>query len=598
LDQQPVAPLQAWPPGDSQMARLVRAHDWAATPLGAIETWPMELRSSAAFVLENRFPAALVWGPGLVTIYNDAFRPILGEKPEALGRSFADIWREAWDEIAPMVEGAFDGRSTFIEDFPLLIDRSGRPEQAYFTFSYSPVRTGDGLVAGMIDTVVETTAHVQRAAAIKRSEEQFRAFVTASSDVVYRMSPDWSEMRRLDGQGAVSDAQPANAAWMADYIPAEDVPEVRAAIARAIETGTMFELEHRVRNSDGTLAWTISRAVPIKDADGNVVEWLGAASDVSERRHAEDRARLLAAVVQSSDDAIITKDLDGVITSWNAGAERLFGYAAEEIVGRPVTVLMPPGREVEEPLILERIRRGEPIEHHETMRMRKDGTAFDVSLTISPVRDHAGTIVGASKIARDITERKRAEKLVEMLAMEAEHRTKNVFATVMATVRLTEADTVEDLRSLLEGRVRALSDVHGLFVKSRWSGADVGAIVRQELLPYRQQRGGRVVLEGPPLMAETASAQALAIIIHELVTNASKYGALSDAAGRVHVEWAEIEGDRLELRWVEAGGPSVTPPTKSGFGTSIMEQMTAARDGTIEFAWDRGGLACTVVLPK
>jgi two-component sensor histidine kinase len=156
------------------MAQMVREFDWAATPLGARDLWPTELKTAVSILLETRFPKAIIWGPELVTIYNDAFRPILGKKPEALGRSFAEIWSEAWDEIGPIAERAYGGEATFIEDYPLVIDRSGRPEQAWFTFCYSPVRLADGTVAGMMDTVVETTATVRARADLQVLNEELR----------------------------------------------------------------------------------------------------------------------------------------------------------------------------------------------------------------------------------------------------------------------------------------------------------------------------------------------------------------------------------------------------------------------------------------
>jgi len=152
--------------GDSRMARMVRGFDWASNPLGPPNAWPVELKTMVGFILASPFPKAIVWGPQLVTIYNDAFRPILGDKPEALGRSFAEIWAEVWNEIGPIAERAFAGESTFIEDFPLLIDRSGQLEQVWFTFSYSPLRLADGTVAGMMDTVIETTSAVQARASL------------------------------------------------------------------------------------------------------------------------------------------------------------------------------------------------------------------------------------------------------------------------------------------------------------------------------------------------------------------------------------------------------------------------------------------------
>ncbi|HEU4342015.1 MAG TPA: PAS domain S-box protein, partial [Candidatus Binatia bacterium] len=146
------------------------------------------------------------------------------------------------------------------------------------------------------------------------------------------------------------------------------------------------------------------------------------AADFVGRKHAEEAKARLAAIVESSDDAIVSKDLDGIITSWNRGAERLFGYTAQEAIGQPVTMLMPPERFDEEPGILQRIRRGESIEHYETVRRRKDGTLLDISLTVSPITDAQGRILGASKIARDITGRKKAEEELQQLMQDLERR--------------------------------------------------------------------------------------------------------------------------------------------------------------------------------
>src|SRR5215510_11611973 len=156
--------------------------------------------------------------------------------------------------------------------------------------------------------------------------------------------------------------------------------------------------------------------------------------DISERTLGETFAERLAAIVESSDDAIISKDLNGIIASWNKGAERIFGYVAEEVIGKPILILIPQDRQNEETFILERIRRGERVDHYDTVRIRKDGNLVDISLTVSPVMDASGKIVGASKIARDITERKRAQDRQTLLTLEIQHRTKNLFAVVQAVV--------------------------------------------------------------------------------------------------------------------------------------------------------------------
>ena len=143
--------------GGGEMAVAIRAYDWGATPLGPIGAWPPALKTAVSMMVNSRFPKCIVWGADLVTIHNDAFRPILGEKPQALGRSFRDVWAEVWEEISPMISKALAGEATFIEDFPLTINRYGYPEEVWFTFCYSPIRDEAGRVLGMIDTVMETT---------------------------------------------------------------------------------------------------------------------------------------------------------------------------------------------------------------------------------------------------------------------------------------------------------------------------------------------------------------------------------------------------------------------------------------------------------
>ncbi|MGC2075355.1 MAG: PAS domain S-box protein [Xanthobacteraceae bacterium] len=234
--------------------------------------------------------------------------------------------------------------------------------------------------------------------------------------------------------------------------------------------------------------------------DGTVLE---VNRDVTEKkqieaalRESEQQLRWLASIVESSDDAIVSTNLDGIITSWNRGAERVFGYTAEEAIGRPITIVIPEDRQSEEREILTRIRRGERIEHFETVRQRKHGSLIVVSLTVSPIKNAEGKIVGASKIARDITEQKRNQEQIATLAREAEHRSKNLLANVQATVNLSQSETSEGLKRAIEGRIQALANVHSLFVDSRWIGAELSAIARQELAPYSEKSKTRVRIGG------------------------------------------------------------------------------------------------------
>jgi len=304
----------------------------------------------------------------------------------------------------------------------------------------------------------------------------------------------------------------------------------------------------------------------------------------------------LASIVESNDDAIVSKNLDGVITSWNRGAERVFGFSAAEAVGQPITLVIPHDRQDEERLILTRIRRGERIDHFETVRQTKHGSLITVSLTVSPVKNVEGKIIGASKIARDITEQKRDQEHIAMLAREAEHRSKNLLANVQATVALSQSDTVDGLKDAIAGRVRALSNVHSLFAETRWIGAELSTIAAQELAPYWGTGERRVRLDGQQVLLRPNDAQVAAMILHELATNAAKYGALSVPNGQVHLKWLHQADGELVLTWTETGGPTVQPPLRQGFGARIISQLIDQQQGKARFDWRPEGLVCEIAL--
>jgi PAS domain S-box-containing protein len=300
------------------------------------------------------------------------------------------------------------------------------------------------------------------------------------------------------------------------------------------------------------------------------------AADLIERKLAEHTAQRLAAIVDSSRDAIVSKDLNGLITTWNRGAEQLFGYTADEMIGKPITTLIPPDRNNEEVSILERIRRGERVDHYETVRQRKDGSLVDISLTVSPLKDAAGRVIGASKIARDISEKKQNQARQELLTREIQHRTKNLFAVVLAVVSRSFAgkNTVKDAEEAVVSRLRSLGQTHVILLDKEWQGADLAEIVRAEIGPY----AGRVKVEGPSLMLTAKAAQNFALALHELATNAAKYGALSNTAGRIHITWSKHAShgpDDFTFRWQEQGGPPVRTPTEKGFGSAVLEQVMA-----------------------
>ena len=260
--------------------------------------------------------------------------------------------------------------------------------------------------------------------------------------------------------------------WKLYWPDGTPLPHHECPMALALkEQRPITGMEAIAERPDGTRVPFIPFPMPLFDASGTLIGGINTLVDISERHKAEQRIREsearyrdIAAIVESSEDAVLTKDLDGIITSWNHGASRLFGYAADEVIGKPITILIPDERHDEEPTILTRIRRGERIDHYETVRRRKDGSRIDISLTVSPVRDPEGEIIGASKIARDIAERRRADEQQRLLLREMDHRVKNLFALAGGVVALSArtATSAAELSSAVRDRLIALARAHAL----------------------------------------------------------------------------------------------------------------------------------------
>ena len=340
--------------GGGRMAEAIRTHDWTDHPLGPPEGWSATLKSTVATVLASRFPQCVVWGEHLTTIPNDAFLPILGNKPPALGLPFSTVWAEAWPTIGPIADRAFAGEPTFIEDFPLVVERQGAPENAWFTFCYGPVRDERGTVVGMLDTVIETTG---------------------------------------------------------------------AVLARQQAEVVAQELVHRVKN-----ALSVAQAI-----------------------------------------------------------------AAQTLRG-------------------------------------------DISLAEARIR--------------------------------------------------------------LESRLQAMARTHDVLIRTDWREADVEPILEHILAPHID-RPGRIALSGPRRVVTGRQTLSLALAIHELATNAAKYGALSRDEGHVALSWTGGRDLPFVLSWHERGGPEVTPPTRRGFGTQILERMLPGDfGGTSALLYPPEGLRFTLTVPQ
>lgn len=586
---------------------------------------------------------------GRITFYNEAAAALWGLRPE-LGRSeFCGSWKLFTPDGAPLSHDQcpmavalrerrairnteaiaerpdgtrvpfmpfptplYDRNGAFIGAVNVLVDiterkradqeqaRQAREQSALYRFTDCLYRmpSRDEACAAALD-VIGAALDCPRASVLLFDDAGIMHFVASRGlSERYRQAVDghtpWRPGERNADPICIGDVQAADAlGGLKAAVLAEGIGAL-AFIPVTVDGGVAgkfmmyFDAPHRFAERELELAVTIARQLGF----------------FLERGRSEQAARLLAAAVDSSDDAILTKDLEGIITSWNAGAERLYGYAAEEVLGKPATILAPLDRRDEEPMILERIRGGQRIRHYETVRQRKDGSLIDISLTVSPVKDGSGRIIGASKIARDITERRRAQDQQQMLLREMDHRIKNLFTLAAGVVSLSAlaADTPDALAEAVHHRLAALSRAHSLTLPRRFIDAAGAAqattlhtLIATIVAPY-EGRQPRVLVSGADCPVGGAAITSLALLFNEFATNAAKYGSLSVPAGRVAVTCTQ-EGDRMHIVWTESGGPPVSAPgAAEGFG-SVLAEGTVKRQlaGELTREWQADGLVIRLI---
>jgi two-component sensor histidine kinase len=617
----------SFPAGGGKMGELIRSFDWSRTELGPISSWPPALRTATNIVLQSPLPLVMLWGPNGIMIYNDAYSVLAGQRhPHLLGSRVLEGWAEVADFNARVLEVGLAGGTLSFKDQELTLYRNNVPEQVWMDLNYGPVLGDDNRPAGVLAIVVETTRRVaaeralaaqaeaireanerlsaesaflhelfeqapsfmcmltgrqhvyslanaayrtlighrdvigkparealpemegqgffelldgvyrtgkpfigrgmevrlqrmpgaspepriidlifqpirrasgeiagifvegqdvtERAAAearVRASEMRFRALVNATSDVIYRMSPDWREMRQLDGRGFLSDTERPSVAWIDEYLFPEDQPHILAAIQDAIRRKGVFQLEHRVRRADGSAGWTLSRAIPLVNDAGEITEWFGAASDVTARKQAEEHLRL-------------------VINELN-------------------------------------------------------------------------------------------------------HRVKNTLSTVqaLAAQSVRNAENLGEAQEAFSSRIMALARGNDLLTQENWASASLGDIVRLAALPYCPGEPSRLEISGPDARLSPRMALSFLMAMHELVTNAVKYGAWSGERGKVRVNWSVAPaegGNRLRLEWRECAGPPVTPPSRRGFGSRLIERGRATEmGGEARLAFRPDGLVCVIDVP-
>ena len=322
-------------------------------------------------------------------------------------------------------------------------------------------------------------------------------------------------------------------------------------------------------------------------------------AEVRALRERDARARLI--LDSATDYAIITLDPEGGITSWNAGARNIMGYAEAEVLGRPGDIVFTSEDRASRKFAGELRRAVEAGRAtNERWHLRRDGTRFWASGMMMPLLDADGTLQGFLNILRDRTDVQAATERRELLMAEMSQRIKNTFAMVQAVAAQTyrHAGTAAEFQAAFGGRLMALARSNDVLTRADWHDAPLQDVIGSALDAHGEP--GRITVEGPPVLLDATLAVAVSLAFHELATNAVKHGALSVPAGRVDVSWtitpARNDGSRVDVVWRERGGPAVTPPQRRGFGSHLLERGVP-RGGTIKLDFQPGGLECRICLP-
>ncbi|MXP41496.1 PAS domain-containing protein [Altererythrobacter soli] len=383
-----------------------------------------------------------------------------------------------------------------------------------------------------------------------------------------------------------------------------DKEGLAAAIKAAIARGGPYAHQYRVRRADGNYYWIEANGHVQHSADRTPVSFPGVLIDVEEQRALRterDRAmRLLETFAEAVPGVVYAKDRDGRMLVANRGTTELIGKPPEFYLGKTDVEFLADKAEALAVMANDRriMETGVPEQLEEVLHL-PDGNAAVWLSTKAPLRNEAGKVIGLIGSSVDITERRRAEERERLLAREVDHRAKNLLGVVQSMVQLTRADSTAEFKEAVAGRIQALARAHSLLAAGRWEGVNLSQLVAEELAPFNQG-GERLAISGEPLRLNPAASQSLALAIHELATNASKYGSLSCPTGRLEVSWRLLqgEGESFELSWIESGGPLVTAPQKRGFGSTVIQSSIERQlGGTLQLGWLEEGLRCRITLP-
>lgn len=598
--------------GGGEMGERIRLHDWSGAPPGPITGWPQSLRIALSICLHSSFPTAIYWGPDLRLLYNDAWSVIPGERhPACLGRPAAEVWADIWDVVGPQLAHVMEtgeGFSTFDQMLPMV--RGGVQHETYWNYSFTPIRDEDGTVVGVLNQGHETTdaimarrraeAEIARLGRLFEQAPTIAGILRGPSHVIEVVNPAFKELvGKTDIEGM----------RVADALPELEPQGFLALLDRVLATGEPYvgrgvPVTFRGLSPDATQERIVDFVYqPLADQDGlgqgifvQATDVTGAVRTEAALRESEARYE---AIVNSIDQMIWSALPNGDHDYFNDRWYAFTGAAPGSTYGTGWKDMFHPDDQERARVAWQHcIGTGEPyyieyrLRHHSGRYRWVVGRAHCV-------RGEDGEITRWFGTCTDIHDLKEAEGKRQLLLREMDHRVKNLFSIALGMISMTArtAPSVPAMAEALRGRMSALAKAHDLIRSA--VGGEVGkgqstpirALIAKIVQPHLGADGGRrMSFEGPEIILGESASVGLALIFHELATNAAKYGALAGPDGRISVTWT-VAGEDLNLVWKEEVQGGITAPGTQGFG-SVLARATAADQlgGAITFDWQQGGL--------
>ena len=638
--------------GGGTMGAHIRGFDWARSPLGPAEAWPQSLRTVVRLMLTSNHPIFIYWGPELICLYNDAFSHSLGPErhPSILGQRGAVAWDEIWPIIGHEIETVMRGEGAYWRENELVpITRHGQREDVYWNYSQSPIDDddSDSGVGGVLVLCNETTRQVLADARQTFLIEIADRLLTTPDprNAIVAVGDALGKYLGLDGVGFANydagwNVAEVDEAWRKPGLPGigghysttafgsaivehlrkgetvviDDVATSPLVLGDAVANFATIDTRAMIQvplNRSGCVAvglFVMSEQPRIWTANEvRLVEEVGMRTAAAVERARGERAvrdseALLRAIGESSAELIFAKDREHRLIYANPATLKAIGLTATEAMGRSEREWHGEGSESDAIMLADEqvMATGKTLRVEEHFTPPGGGERIYAS-TKAPMRNSDGDVIGIVGVSTDITERHRDRVHLNLLVAELNHRVKNTLAIVQSLAHQTfrGAGIEATARTAFEGRLAALATAHNLLTRERWESTDLETVV-VETLAAQVSDPTSVSIRGPSVRLDPKTAVSIAMALHELATNAIKYGALSVDGGHVTVRWSSGSADapRLLLDWRESGGPVVTPPTTRGFGSRMIERALASElRGKVKLEFLADGLHCAIDAP-